>query len=316
MEQVQAIWKARAKRFDSVLVKWRETRTHPHDVDERKGKPENAEQQREHIAIATIPTFDSLLLLDGTRARYETRLLSIASRTYPTSVSAFDGSLSRLLIEDSRGGGIIARATELDEFRSVSLKPILTLYRTLAPDVLYWRSYTMEMSGSHEPVDGVSCQRVQIISRDNGQVATVWFDNSREALPLRCKIVSSMKITCDVHIRYDEHSVDRMTPREWEVSFTTEDGKILESERATGISVAERPAVQENDFKIMFPRGTVVIDKRGGKPMKMVSEGNDLLRPYTPSDARGTSANWLWPILAIALLAIVVGAVYRWRLRS
>jgi len=274
-------------------------------------------QPTQQVLVA-IPQFSSSLLLDGSRARYETRIISLATKGKVSDtpfVSTFDGTSLRSLTGELNAPnqtGTIANGRGLNEWGSLALKAPLVVYRTLSPGVLYGRGFTMRVLPDTTVIQGIACRAVQILPQDSTELATVWCDLRRDALPLRCvKGPASGGLRCEVNISYAESPNGEQSLQGWETNFVDTSGAIPESNRATGVVVDLQPKIGVGDFAVRFPPGCIVWDKRLPGPKKMISNGGDNLRPFVPVDPKRLKTAWLYAGVGVGALVMIGAFAFR-----
>jgi hypothetical protein len=300
-------WRNREAQSHSLLIKWTETRAQPSESNKSKSRS---------LEDFTIPSFESSLLFDGLKARYESRIITVALDGTVSNVpflSAFDGELCRSLNQRARSNeqrGTIAIGSGLPEWNSLTLKAPLVVFRPLS-GAIQPVGFRIEVRPGAELVNGVSCVVVNATHPKSREVATLWCDLSRNALPLRfSKGGSAGGLTCAVDFTYGETESDLPALVGWEANLMGESGEMVESVRATKAMEERSPKIDSNSFTIEFPPGAVVWDKRATDAVKSVSEGGDTLHPYSDADVP-RRYGMLWAVIAIAIASGVAVVAIR-----
>ncbi|MEX2175809.1 MAG: hypothetical protein WD872_15705 [Pirellulaceae bacterium] len=312
-DQLQDLWRKRAAQSDPLLVEWTEQRSHPLATARVNAEPPDG--SADALRRRTIKAAPSSLLVHGELGRRKGAILRARDGEFvgwSGMELAFDGSESRSLkagLSGEPSRGTIENSSEFDEWKTITVKPILIVYRTLEQNVITRDPFTMSVEPEREMIDGTSCQVVRFRMPGPARgAATLWIDPERAALPLRCTKSIQDRVLCDYSFRYGGEGADRERLIGWQVTCFSDDGDdVTDSIEATEVAVTWQPAVQPSDFVIDFPPGSIVMDLRGSTPSKLVSEGNGVFRAFGPGDESLADRRWLWwGAGGIALIAVVL----------
>jgi hypothetical protein len=179
--------------------------------------------------------------------------------------------------------GTVYDSTVYKELLSTAIRPILLVYRPLAPEMLNIDLAQFSVLPQEARVDGADCVVLREDPRPGQATQThLYLDPARDFIPLRLTETVRQKPTFQIDIRFATDPVVGFAPAGWTILYLDDAGGIKTSQVATVTSLATNEAIADDRFTIDFPPGTWVRDLRA-KAQYIVRE--DLSRrPITPQE--------------------------------
>jgi hypothetical protein len=307
IEVIADAWRQRERETRSVRIFWTAELTF------RKADILDPEIQKQ-LADADdylVTVKDEELRIDGDRFDHRTSIQEGANYNMPLSLrDSFDESRSYRLatFHHDDPTGYVTREPHAFGVTSVGLRPALFAYRPLHDAMSRFN-----MSGSNlDPEPLVHEGQPYLILREPGsasRVAELWIQAESPFLPVRYIRKIDGRVRLDLTMFYSTESGRENALSAWEMTSFREDGSLDESTHATVTQFEFNPQIDQTEFTIDFPPGTLVIDKDAGTKARLPG-GKHRVKP---PEQRQADLRWLIWVNAIVLALLVLVMIIRRR---
>lgn len=263
-----------------------------------------------------------VLIVDGEKARYETTSISLAAgkEGHPQPMlSAFDGVLRQSFQPEAAvdyDQGVIGGAAASDHWTQAHLSALTLAFRPHLSPLPELNATNFSLVSIDAEWDGVPCfvidERPGV--REGGVHDTLWID-ARSNLPVRWESDVSGQRSFEAEIQYAPDAEVGFVPSWWRVtSYLTPDGSMSQRVEGSVVEYSINEDIPEETFRIEFPAGTRVIDRRQGE-MEYVVTAQGALAPYLPP-ARDQAFPWVRYLLLAGSVAVIAALFLVWRQRT
>lgn len=337
LTDIERIWRERQNAVDTARLTWRYERTLSSDSVRQSISDSKDERFAAPKAQGlTLAADQCSFILAQERVRYESIGASFVSGEQGAAVphlSAFDGQVQQYLNDrtrrpNQRSHGSLLSLNEFDEWGNVDLLPLVFALRPLraeafGPDPARWR-----VDQRPGVIDGREC--VVIRSRPPDAPAeiqstnTAYLDRERGFVPLRVTAANDGQVIIKLDMRYDRDGPYSWIPTDWTSTWFTRSGEMhnVSQVRQVEIVMLNEP-VSDETFRITFPPGTVISDRRGKKksdPMNLlIVQDNGSWKPLDPLAERKARIAAMQPwrltpwVVGLGLCLLTVVGFVLWR---
>ena len=318
LKRIWETWGQRQDSYRSVRVKWKSTISLSGRTVRARADSDSKQQS------ASLAGSECSLTISGSRARYVSSIPSFSGGDQGESVpsiSSFDGRVQQYFSDRSKrpqnqSVGTIGDYAAFDEWQNIHLLPLVYVLQPVRPEAFgsdrrIWRIVTTDAS-----VDGIPC--IVISGRDSTIPSHIQseiiahLDPQRGFVPLRIVHIVSGKTRVTLKMTYDRKREGLWVPKTWTSTMYSGDGQVSESSQNLLSGFEVNPRVTDGTFRIDFPPGTLVVDKRkNGKEFLVQNDGS--LVPLQPGNPAKPWRWWLATLVSLAVLVISVFLALWWK---
>jgi hypothetical protein len=342
MEQILAVWKARQDKVTSARFDMsREETIH-------RGSTSLIDRERRRMAGMPLetepnPPRDYLVKgtsgvsLDGAKLRYsydhqqwDPRGKKLYAEQY---VDVFDGEFFKFLQDpasgqDSHASAAVRKHQASESALQFPILPLILAFRGVHPQ--FFRDLPkFEITGKIMAISGRPCLELVRDAGPPGQREFLYLDQNRSYVVVKEMIVHGGPPECQLDLTYAADELVGWVPKSWEyVMRFGKDHQFVNSGRNAVLRYELNPAMDESEFDIVFPPGTLVHNETSGDDLLSVVQdngesGTELAAGLDPSyealrKAGPPTNRWMLVTVSGVAFALALGGwicFRQWRLR-
>lgn len=337
---IERAWRDRAARFQSVQIKWHESRFIP------MGGIRGIEQSPFGGSTTSVPPedvrheYDAKLTIHGAMLRYETTepvWNGSLNQFAPLEItSAFDGTTGTQLTRFTTAPrfplkGHIADSPRLMTMLSAT-KPVLYAFSPQSDAMEGLRHYIV--TPRPRALDESTCT-VLLDTRSQGALRrTLWVDAARNFVVRRWQSTLGSTVLSQTDVYYEHDPLRGQLPKKWKSVEYSGGGLITRAVEAQVTEAIFDVPVDLARFRIEFPTGTIVIGQMpDGAETKSYVRTDGSMRPVTreellrrvsadelertnPGEAgldRDQTVLWMWALTIVLFAIACASALWMWR---
>lgn len=333
-DAIAQAWKARSELVQSGRFEWKQTCFYA--KGSRIALNAQAEPEPPQDVVFEIPKV--VFVFAGAKICYETEQIDLTSRLAskePGSLyrSTYDTETSMQFLArtaTTHPSGIVYGVNRYNDIENLVFRPLILTYRPTGSDTTQIDLKSVEIVSQAAEVDGRTCVYLTDSPSASGSnlSRSFWLDESRGYILVRYATQSNGRPYSQLDVSYSTDSLWGPVPAEWTATFFLTDGSVLNSVKATRTAYEINAALKEDTFRISFPPGTIVEDRRRDVRYLVQSSGQERIitrdeirrgASYeelmtTESGMAGRRDNSGWVVCLVALLlaiAIMIALVRR-----
>lgn len=272
---IQKAWEDRQSRVKSARVTWVARQT------DTKGSLSLLMGKRGNPHGKTIPpqdtSFDvpSSLFLDGEKVKYRRHEQQWSHKQggYRRAeyISVFDGIGGKALWQYGTGKkdhptGSVRHEVYFLDAAAPDLRPLLMTYRALTPTLRCCDIREYSLTGRRAMVSGRSCLELQRQARGGETVERLWIDPGRDYLVLRYTVIRKERVEHKIDVRFRRGSSETgWLPQGWDIVTLSQAGQVLYSSRATVTDIQINSGINDAEFGLDFPPGSLIGDLKASQ---------------------------------------------------
>ncbi len=307
LDAVMRAWSQRQEYIQTARFVWNQDLTvrKENSVDEprdqsKRSKDSGGPKVGDLVSVKQKIT----LTLDGERVAFavETEGGKVLNMP-PLYRSTYDGTSSQMYAvvepDDPRlgtGTGVIRGEPHAFDVDSIQFRPLFLALRAAHPVLAAINPAEYRVSAEPGRIGDASCVIVEH-SGDQQPHKSYWVDPDRDYIVLREHETYRGVDRIRKDISYEHDPVHGWLPSGWKFVNLDEQGELRESATATVAEFAINTAIPLSEFQIDYPKGTHVVDTRGGMERARWIGGNP---------APASTSRTLFLLTNLGLIAIVV----------
>lgn len=279
LESVLAAWKRREAITTSVVFEWTQSDKIRVPVQDPKGVIGRGGKKPGEFIDATL---DCSLRLDGERFDIRLSTRNGAALSLPIGArSAYDGQSSQDYSGDrgpgTVGGGIISSQPHEFGTQLLYAKALLLIYRPLHLTMGKIRQDRLALKSDTELIGGARCHVLIDSTEDPPYVKQYSVDPTSGFVIRRYREYIDGRECLRMDLTYRRDPVHGFIPSHWKsIVMFSDDGAVTDISEATVDKSSINVAIPIGDFRILFPKGTKVEDRRTMPGVKTVSSGGSV----------------------------------------
>lgn len=305
--QVEAS-RARATWRSTLILPAERVRAMQYDLPGSSDTPDAAPEVR-------LPESKALLELSGLKVRYETMAASFRGTDNGAGVphvTAFDGKELYWLSErsgrpDRQSTGTVGTADAFDSWNNIHILPLMYAFRPLHPTVL-GEAARWSLLDMRETISGQDCIVLRMHRDDGDQVITVYL-SAAHLCPIRVTMATDEIMGVKIDMAYNENGLVDHVPTQWIAEMHSRNG-LLESSVNYLIKAELGPDLPDDRFRIDFPVGTIVTNRKTDKSVRVQPNGE--MTPLAQEDVdrervtSGSAGSRWWTVGGTTVLLCVL----------
>lgn len=330
---VQA-WKARSERVRSGRFEWKQTCFYARGSNFSLSA--QAEPDPPQDVVFEIPKV--VFVFAGAKICYETEQIDLSSRLAskePGSLyrSTYDTVTSMQFLAQTGTGhpsGIVYGVNRYNDIENLVFRPLILTYRPAGSDSTQVDLKSVDIVSEAADVDGHACTYLTDAPSTSASTLSrsFWLDKSQGYVLVRYASKSNGRPYSQLDVSYSNDTRWGPIPAEWNVTFFLTDGTVANSVKATRTGYEINADLQEDTFRISFPPGAVVDDRRrdvrylvqpSGQERIITSDEarrgasyEELMRTESGMAGRRDNSGWVVCLVALLLGIAIMIALVRW----